>query len=1544
MADLPLLRSAVTGATRQQAELNRRLGAIATDLAAERARLALAHATGDAQQAQASVERIAGLAGERAASIREIGAIHDRVALDIEAILGADIDLEGTVPLVLLPVRIEARSTADQTALRVRIFHDALHAETLDENLGATEVQAATDYWLAVWPDGDTEAPWPELVKAVGARRAPWVAERLRPSNLAERPVGQPLITVPDQGTRRPPVARTLPDRFYVRVEQDGAEPLTVHGRPIPDELPVGLTDQSELAALSIEGEGLPPIDATLRWLVDYGEAERLGMAVTVELPVAGQRVDKLVVYGVRAGLDPRGGAERLQRLVRSHRYTDGAEFVPQGTPTNNTESARTNWSRRTPPGPPDLQGSEALGRASNAAVTAAALGLDPATLAALPRARDEEQARAAAFNTALWTTTWAEALEHITPTGRADADKRLDNSSLDAVRDHWVDAVRGRGPLPALRLGRQPYGILPIIATDATYQPMRIGVVEEQLVPFVGRSIRPLWQGATSKVTTIANTPLDTALPEILGTDAVMRALRVRSALSPDAAIVDALHVSFPEIVDAKAQRQIALSLNLVVGVEPEDPGPKHLLGNTTRALPLPLVDDSDTAFVQALIDDGPPMAHKSVLQVLLAHAAETERHNAAALAAPETHAILREAFDGRELDLDVHLVVPALNGVMGRGRLDPAAVARAAAHVTERAGRLDWRTVADRHPIPALAPPTALQKIAGVSPSVQILSRRVGLQLIGELFHASGWRTAFNAALRTIVTIESSEERRLLLSETLDCCSHRLDAWITSAATRRLRTVRADGAEGTLIGAYGWLENIELRTPAGAGEVDGAAVLRDTTDGGYIHAPGLTHAATAAVLRSGRLTHRRGDPGSEALELDLSSTRVRDALALLDGIRRGQSLGALLGYRLERRLHERSRDSGDALELDRFIYVLRSLAPLRGGKLTAPGVGVEESIAASDIVDGLRLLAIDTAAILAKLDSGPTDMTHIAPGSWAKPSPVEADEVIAAIAELERTHDAVGDLLLAESVHQIVGGNPARAAAALDLLGAGEAAPPEPDVVRTPRTGTPIGHRIAIVVADPPPVPADGWDPLAPRALAEPRLEAWAQGALGDPATTRLAADHDASLAGAGLSALDVLYDADGDSVEQSTLAARLRRRFGDLGDDLSPLAVTWELASMLRGLLTAGRPLDVADVGRPVEPDAGGRIPDGAEIVARAAAATAALKLAVAEGTLEALAPFGMRPLEAVARLALTGDEQDAALRALAADAERRAVAADVLLARTVPRAPPGQPERAIAELAVQALAAVFGAGFVAVPVLSAAPADEADLWAQAVGPGGVTAKPGADIRPWLARMGALRDATSAYGEALLVREALGRRSRLRVVQTPSGAYGSWAGLPFPDGVPPLVGLQSMVVEVTGDPAADLAGAVAGIVLDEWTEIVPGRLLRGDPAISDPPAELDDVTTTGIALNANAPGARPPQTILVALSPDGGRWNGERLVHVLDEALALAQMRLVTLDQVPLVPQVLPALYFADWSLQGEPVSKFAKTTIDLKTITPFLAAGQ
>jgi hypothetical protein len=645
--------------------------------------------------------------------------------------------------------------------------------------------------------------------------------------------------------------------------------------------------------------------------------------------------------------------------------------------------------------------------------------------------------------------------------------------------------------------------------------------------------------------------------------------------------------------------------------------------------------------------------------------------------------------------------------------------------------------------------------------------------------------------------------------------------------------------------------------------------------------------------------------------MDIDLSSTRVRDALALLDGMRQGQSLGALLGYRLERRLHD---ESGDGEELDRFIYVLRALAPLRAGKLTEPDAAAQESVAASDVVDGLRLLELDEAVIRQKLKDGPADPRYIVPPDrWQEPTTDEANAVVAAIADLERTHDAVADLLLAESVHQLVSGNSARAAAALDALGAGEAAPPEPEVVRTPRTGVSIRHRLAILVPDPQTPRHTGWNNTAPRAQAEPALETWAQGALGDPAKLLIAAGSDVTLAQSQLCALDVIYDSDSDSVDNSRLVARLRAAMPELGTDVSPLAPIWELSGMLRMMLMSGRALAASDLGPPQDAGAVGRNADAAEFLARARTALEMLR-AIAMGTAPQaeLAGFGIWP---VAR--------NAAVEPLIEQAAARVVAASALLDRAVPPAP----AKAIIELASQALATIFGGSFLALPVLLPAPAGESDLWAGALGSSGVRPRPGADIRPWLARVGTIRNATSAVGETLLAREALQQRPLLRAVQFPAAAFSSWAALPFPDGRPPMTPLTSVVVEVAGvqagDPEPKLDAALAGVILDEWLEVVPRRLERRDPAKPDESGELVDVTTSGLALNANAPGARPPQAILLALSPDGGDWTDERLVHALDEALALAKMRTITLQNLPYAGLQLPALYFRDWSLQGEPV---------------------
>lgn len=389
----------------------------------------------------------------------------------------------------------------------------------------------------------------------------------------------------------------------------------------------MGLTSRDELSPLKMDGEDLPPIDETLRWLVDYAEAEKVGMALTVPLPVPGAPVRRLTVYGVRAALTPEDGAARLARMIRSHRFTDGAGFVAQGTPTNNTEEVRTDWSRRTRPGPPVPP--PALARDANAADTATALGIPPDALAGLAGAADWEQGRAAAFNTALWTTTWGDAIEHLTPKGRLNGDQRLDSPELDAVRDHWVAHVRGRGPLPVLRLGRQPYGLLPLVETGAAWRPLVDDFVENRLVPFIDQQVRWMWTDAEANTPTVMNRPLDTALPLILGTDAVLRGLRVRTALSPDPILKGATALSVPDLGDTTSGQQIAHAVLVLSGVAEDAIDSHDLLGTKTRALALPLVHETDQAFVANLLQAAPAaMPHKSVLQVLLAHADAVERH----------------------------------------------------------------------------------------------------------------------------------------------------------------------------------------------------------------------------------------------------------------------------------------------------------------------------------------------------------------------------------------------------------------------------------------------------------------------------------------------------------------------------------------------------------------------------------------------------------------------------------------------------------------------------------------------------------------------------------------------------------------------------------------------------------------------------------------------------------------------------------------------------------------------------------------------------
>jgi len=129
-------------------------------------------------------------------------------------------------------------------------------------------------------------------------------------------------------------------------------------------------------------------------------------------------------------------------------------------------------------------------------------------------------------------------------------------------------------------------------------------------------------------------------------------------------------------------------------------------------------------------------------------------------------------------------------------------------------------------------------------------------------------------------------------------------------------------------------------------------------------------------------------------------------------------------------------------------------------------------------------------------------------------------------------------------------------------------------------------------------------------------------------------------------------------------------------------------------------------------------------------------------------------------------------------------------------------------------------------------------------------------------------------------------------LKVGQLPYNANERWAGLSRTS----AAGRVSLVVHAPS--GLDLTQPLAGLVVDEWVEVLPN------------PEE-----TTGVSFHFRAPGARAPQAILLAVAPDGGAdWSLANLEATVLETLELAKLRAIDLSALSELGQFLPALYFA------------------------------
>ena len=1532
-------------------------------------------------------------------------------------------------PIVLFPIRLETRfikMVDGGSELRIRVYPDTVHIDSHEPELTADEQVWGRHFWEETWRASTDEerakSAWRQLADRFDPPRAAWIARVLRPLNSDDRPdeplaPNKPFETAPAFPTidtkaeawTRAPVTRVLPNQWIFLGYKNGQLVVNDKGKPIPDSLPTGPDPRPVDENSSSEELG---IDDGMKWMIDFDEAEQKGMGIRVRMTsdAAAAGLDFLLVFGVK---DSPGGtadwSKRLAELLNAHHYTDGLSFVREGTPSNNTLDAPSGFSS-TDPG---HQGSYDAERASsafkpgdktNADLLTSAFGLNNAgpVFANLPEGLAREQFDARQMNTALWPATLGYFLLQMMGVGTTSESPLVD-ADIEWVRDHFIEHVRANGPLPALRVGKQPYGILPVTSLSAWKPPRGKETLygkDSALRGFLD-NLRKVYRRNFQNVPRLGRTDdidqakgIDKDLAEVLSMEArssnySMRNLMGRHYLEHLWVYLSAnyyVDVWEPPMDDPPPEPE-----PFVPEPPPDDLSPRERIAWIREQRRL--ADDAETARrAWAAIMAARERRIRFIASKNAATAAwwNTQDQRASTLLSSLELTwkprIARGVFASQTTNFTGSLVQVEPVSSLSPNYIEALLAARNLENIRNEILQpnpqptmlykllrhsmlLEYGAAASR--LLNLSPDARReQELINISAlptqtiwdtfkkSINVTgegTKEIGAYLLGP----SGEPDAREPRLKPLIDFRASlahlkslNVNRLeeLMTGTLDLCSHRLDAWITSFATKRLSEIRSGNPTNVLIGGYGWVLNLkpnaaQVQIPAPEG-VQGT-VFELTNNPGFVHTPSLTQASTVAVLRSGHLAHAGNGKPNDLLSIDLSSERVRLASWLLDGVRQGQPLGALLGYRFERRLQE-ARQA-------KFILPFRELAPLVANKLEqtqAPGTISVEAIAANNVVDGLRLndLWQQTQKDPALAQQKEDDFF----GQLPPMTPDEKSAVKTQLMALNDSVDALSDALMAETVHQVVRGNPLRAASTVEAIAGGEAPPPELEVVRTPRSGIALTHRVVTLFSGDPVIPTEWGTPANPvRANAEPHLNAWVARLLRNPVNVRCLVDRlepgtgkvletkELRLNQLRLSPLDFIYAVEGaEEGQQAEIEQRICYGIMRKPDGFAPGSLLrvnpgrkqqWpatdlgygefnEMVRAARKMITGTRGIDAADLDLPERTTEFSL--DLVELEKRVAAAEVFLRRTPNDFKVAMAAPPGanLDPLRAlIIRSAAYGVPGAVPLSAGGnADSDRQILFTQ---AASIQKELSQRVEQLTAivagfnastatveerrDHALARLRIVFGKQFVVMPRFTAANASELE---QALA--NSTSLQGGDpfaSTTWFKRMSRVRDGVSRLNATLNYSEAVrtGEMLKLNIAQLPHNNDDRWVGLPLEPGKSLPGGKLSIAVQSSA--ALDVRKPLAGLLIDEWVEVVPSAN-----------------ETTGIALQYDRPSSAPPQTILLAVPPElEVPWTVWSLQQVLLETLDLARVRAVDPDALNETGHYLPALYFA-LNIAGDTIS--------------------
>ena len=654
---------------------------------------------------------------------------------------------------VLLPIRIETRFKNGD--LWLRVVPDEPWFVRDDPRITPGELDALRRYAAApAGPSSSVPAAWRDLAAQVGAPRAVYLHRT--------------FITAAADGT--------LTVRTPAPVEQRTA-PALPRITGFPAELVVWAADGAglhQVLTLPVDRSRLladfadPDLPGDRRWWEDWDEAVKVGVAGIIPAASLTVPVDALYVTGLGDG-DP---GELFAGLAADGR----AGLLEPGVATNSVDAApaaalatddATWWAI--------LHGTAGD---SDRDVSRALTG-DPARLGNVPGGGQAHRAPASALVTALWPALWG-----FTASQVFDVARGREPAS-------WAGAALfPEGAYPAVRVGPQPYGLLPTTAwtlwqADDGDPALEVPLVQALLV------LRAQHAASARARGTAAGKDTDGLLDLIADTPSSGQ-FRYRQAWPLElwwlGAVSSGLPAKWRDFARAWTARyplagELALS-----------PLRRYGTRGASRGIGIPLV-----------LPDGAAAADLPGLFTALADAALTTPAVFASTANLEASVL-----GGHGGSLLLRLAARSLQVLI-------ADLAR------ERARALSF----DPEPLvrPSHQPGRLEQLITGAAPPDPAAPTELSAQLQDVA-----------AALRSLAKVPVPDLERMLRA-TVDASSHRIDPWLVAVPQRRLDALQAAGALRRRLGAYGW--------------VDGPAPGQPGPTAGLLHTPSASSALAAAVLR---------------------------------------------------------------------------------------------------------------------------------------------------------------------------------------------------------------------------------------------------------------------------------------------------------------------------------------------------------------------------------------------------------------------------------------------------------------------------------------------------------------------------------------------------------------------------------------------------------------------------------------------------------------------------------------------------------------------